>query len=693
MEKSRKEFSLILDEKTLPIVKQLADGMPGGFFIYHADGDEKLIYINNAMLRIFGCDTEEEFKELTNCSFKGIVHPDDYEEVEKSIATQIEHSVYDLDYVEYRIIRKDGTVCWVEDYGHYLATRAYGNIFCVFIEDVTLRLQKRMAELERVNRELQNSYAKELQYRKAILHDAIFFYEVDLTRDLFLVAKVEQINGQPHELFQDMETGNLHRYSEFVELWQKKIDADILDSYRNFFDTGRLLQCYDRGELEQTFEGWVVNAYGKKYLFRYIVLLGKREPEGDLVALTIVKDITDQAEKQSLLRMALQQAETAKMARSTFLSNMSHDIRTPLNAIIGYTDLVKNHISESHRIADYVRKIRVSGEQLLDIVDESLEVTRIESGRVSLTEEECNLKDLLVSVKEAMRPEVEEKGIDFIMDFSGIIHFAVVADFIRIKEVLYQLLDNAVKYTPSGGRVRLIALEKKLDHSVYGKYQFVVEDTGIGISREFQEELFIPFKRANNTTHSGIHGTGLGLTVVKSLVDMMEGEITVESELQKGSRFLVSLLLKLQPDQKKQSETKETIDQEAFKGIRILLVEDNMINREIAEELLTAKGYVVETAENGKIALDMLKGAEPGYYGLVLMDIQMPVMDGYEATRAIRQLESKELAQIPIIALSANAFAEDYYKSIKAGTDAHFSKPIDINSLQELINQVLSSKR
>lgn len=692
--KQSTEFSLTFNEDTLPILKQISEGMPGGFFIYHAGGDEDIIYINSAMLRIFGCDTEEEFRQLTGYTFKGMVHPDDIEEVEKSIAAQIINSVYDLDYVEYRIIRKDGSVRWIEDYGHFIRTKSYGDIFCVFIEDATERLEDRMSELEEINRELRCAYTMESQYKKAILYDAVSFFEVNLTRDEFITTATHDRDGNKCSLFELIGIPPFEKYSCYVEYMANNRGNESLAEYRNFFDRERLIQCYDRGEYEQTFDSWRADSPGRSKLFHNIILIGKNEYTGDIVALFIDKDMTEQAKNQSLLKSALKQAESANMARNTFLFNMSHDIRTPLNAIIGYTDLVMNHISDRDKVEDYIKKIRISGEQLLNIVNESLEVTRIESGRVNLTEKECNIETLLKEVEESIRPDAGVRDITFCVDSSGIKHPAVIADYIRIKEIMCQLLDNAVKYTGNGGTVRLLAAEYGIDFSGYGKYQFIVEDNGIGISDEFMQNLFEPFKRENNTTESGVLGFGLGLTVVKSLIDMMGGEIDVESKKGEGSRFTVNLLLRHQKSQSADdASVSEPVDNLVQEGRRILLVEDNEINCEIAQELLLAQGYIVETAENGSIALDMIKNSEPGYYSVILMDIQMPIMDGYEATRRIRQLEDKELADIPIIAVSANAFAEDYYKSIEAGMDAHFPKPIDINGLQELICSVLNSRR
>lgn len=686
-----KKLLLQFDERALSVIEQIAERMPGGFFVYRADGEEELIYINQAMLRIFGCDTEEEFRELTGYTFPGMVHPEDIDAVEESIATQIANSRYDFDYVEYRIIQKDGSIRWVEDYGHFVHTPMYGSIFYVFIDDATERMKRRMKQLEIVNDELREVYAREMQYRKAILHDAVYFFEANLTKDELIATTLSEIgNEQLHGL---SESGQMKRYSDYVREREYRIASDRLDGYRRFFDANRLIQCYDKGGVEQTYDVWVTDRQGRKRLCHYIFLLGRNSDTGDIVALSVAKDITEQMERQKLLQSALRQAQAANIARDTFLVNMSHDIRTPLNAIIGYTELLKNHRSDSKKVEAYLDKIRGSSEQLLSILNESLEVTRMESGRVNLIERECSLKELVEEVEKSVRPVMEARSIHFCIDTSKVKHFAVVADFIRIKEILMQLLDNAVKYMNPNGTIIMTMVETEIDLKGYKKYRFIVEDNGIGISEDFKKQLFDPFKRENNTTHSGVLGIGLGLTVVKNFVEMMEGDIEVESELGRGSRFTISLLLKLQEVQKKQEIHAAGHPPKSGlpKNTRLLVVEDNELNCEIVEELLKDKGYLVEKAANGKIALEMVKESKVGYFAAILMDIQMPVMDGYEATKAIRQLEDSALAQIPIIALSANAFAEDYQKSIDIGMNAHFPKPINIDELHEMLGDLLSS--
>lgn len=684
-----KRMKRVFDAGTLSSIGPILEGMPGGLFIYYADGDEELLYLNSAVLRIFGCDTEEEFRKLTGYTFRGMVHPEDIDEVERSIQTQIANSVYDFDYVEYRIIQKDGTIRWIEDYGHFMHTEAYGDIFYVFIDDSTERLKNRMSELEKMNEELRAIYARESQYRKAILYDAISFFEVNLTKDKFLSAYIQMPDGQLKDFFEYAGIPRFEKYSDYVRFWMRDMNSEESEKYARFINAERLIQCYARGELEQTYDGWMTDMAGRRHLYHYAFLLGRNEYTGDVITMAITKDMTEQVQRQNLLKSALSQAQTASIARNTFLQNMSHDIRTPLNAIIGYAELARKHKTDAARIDNYLKQIRDAGEQLLSIVNESLEVTRMESGKVNLVENMVGLDELLADLERMIRPQAKKKAISFAIDRSRVCNSVIYMDLLRMKEMLFQLLDNAVKYTGSNGRVTLTVVEEDLNLSHYGKFQFIVEDNGRGISEEFMRDLFQPFKREKNTTKSGVLGTGLGLSVVKSLADLMEGTVAVESKEGLGSRFTVDLMLRLPEEPNRQDQARRVLDEADLRGKRILLVDDNEINREIAQELLTGEGYLVETADDGSVALEMVRDSKPRYFDLILMDIQMPVMDGHEATRAIRALENRELAGIPIVALSANAFAEDYKRSIEAGMDAHIPKPIRIGELQDTIRNVL----
>lgn len=681
--------------KNLLSVEQMMEGMPGGFFIYKAEGDEEILYINNGMLRIFGCETKGEFAELTGNTFCSMVHPDDIEEVEASIERQIASNQYALDYVEYRIVRKDGSIRWVQDYGHFIHTEEYGNLFYVFIEDATDRLTKKMEELENLNRELREAYSSEHQYRKAILNDASAFFEIDVTADCFISEACQVVDGGIVDLFDYMGLSHFEKYSDYLEYWSKQEGLSEPLVFREYFSRDSLLESFKSGEREVYYESWTVDNYGRKRLFSYSFLLGKNDYNQHIVALFIAKDITEQDESRKLLQMALKQAKAAGEARSVFLSNMSHDIRTPLNGIMGGIDLIRDAIEdknniEADKISDYLDKMQFSGMELTSIVEESLEITRMESGRVTLSVSPGSVLDCLWDVENEIKQETEPKKINFTVERQDIVHKDVVADFTRLKEVLCQLLDNAVKYTPEGGSVCLIAKELEDAPVSSARFSFTIRDTGIGISKEHLEDIFDPFERINNTTKSGILGLGLGLALVKGIVNMMGGHITVDSEPGKGSEFTFSVVLSLADDNKAvPQDTLAGMEDIPLEGKRALLVEDNEINMEIISQLLKARGIEVEQAENGLISLNRIKKMEPGYYDFVLMDIQMPVMNGYEAAREIRKLEDPLVSTIPIIAVSANAFSEDQEMALDSGMNAHCPKPIDKEKLLEVIEQEL----
>ncbi|MDE7297928.1 MAG: hybrid sensor histidine kinase/response regulator, partial [Lachnospiraceae bacterium] len=391
---------------------------------------------------------------------------------------------------------------------------------------------------------------------------------------------------------------------------------DELEKYRDFFDVQRLIQCYQNGELEQTYDTWVTDPLGQKRLSHYVILLGSNKYNGDIVALIMTKDFTEQMKRQRLLQNSLRQAQAAWSAKSAFLANISHDVRTPLNAILGLTDLIQLHIDDPEKIKGYLDNIRLSGKQLLTIVNESLEVTRTESGKASLAETECHLADLLADTQKAMLPAMLARSLHFTVDDSSVKHFEVCADAVRIQEILCQLLDNAAKYTEPGGTVTLTVSEEQAKGE-YGKYSFTVEDNGIGISEEFMEHLFEPFAREQNTTKSRVPGSGLGMAVVKSLVDIMQGKTEVKSIVGKGTRITVSVLLR-HLNKSLSAKTELSVPDISLCGKRILLVEDNEINLEIEMELLEDAGFLVDAEENGSIAVEKIQASQPGDYSLIV---------------------------------------------------------------------------
>ena len=397
--------------------------------------------------------------------------------------------------------------------------------------------------------------------------------------------------------------------------------------------------------------------------------------------------------REKQLELEMLKAEEHSQAKSTFLSNMSHDIRTPMNAIIGYTNLAKREDITLPEVMDYLDKIDGSSQHLLALINDVLEMSRIESGKMELDLVDTDLRKLMNGMRDMFATQMGEKHIDYKVEYECVKHCTVRCDRNRLNRVLLNLISNAHKFTPENGSVTVSL--KELDEIEGDKieYELSVRDSGIGMSPEFAAKVFEAFEREQTSTVSGIQGTGLGMSITKSIVELMGGEISVETSRGKGTCFKIRLPFTV-IDRVKEDEGTEHDQAEAdsFEGMRLLVVEDIEMNREIAEVLLTEMGFEVESAENGLEAYSRIAAAKHGYFDAVLMDIQMPVMDGYEATRKIRELEDQKLSSIPIIAMTANAFVEDVKKAMDAGMNAHIAKPIDIEVLQDTLKNILINK-
>ena len=527
-----------------------------------------------------------------------------------------------------------------------------------------------------------------------------------------------------------------------------------------------------------------------------------------------------------LLKEALAVANHANQAKTTFLNSMSHDIRTPMNAIIGFTSLAATHIDNKKAVADYLQKITVSSNHLLSLINDVLDMSRIESGRTKLEEKEVRLPDVLHDLRSIVHSSVQGKQLDFFIDTQDVLHENVMVDKLRLNQVLLNILGNAIKFTPARGTVSLRVIENPCPRQGYAEYEFRIKDTGIGMSLEYQQHIFEPFSREESSVVNGVQGSGLGMAITKNIVDMMNGAIAVHSEEGKGTEFTVILDLELageavsqevipelnnmhalvadddfntcssvskmlttigmrpewttsgkeailrtryakesgdefrafiidwlmpdmngievvrrirseigedtpiiiltaydwsgieeeareagvtgfcskplflselrevlsRPFAKREVKDveKEVMDMSVFQGKRILLAEDNELNRELAEAIFTEAGFLLEMAENGKLALEMLQAHEAGYYDLIISDIQMPVMDGYELSRQVRRLEDGKKAGIPILALTANAFEEDRQQVMEVQMNGHLAKPIDMEEVLKTIKEVLS---
>ena len=392
---------------------------------------------------------------------------------------------------------------------------------------------------------------------------------------------------------------------------------------------------------------------------------------------------------QNAAAEALQSAERASKAKTDFLSNMSHDIRTPMNAIIGITTLMKNELHEPEKLAEHLSKLESSGQLLLGIINDILDMSRIESGKTTLNIEKMNLSQQVSQLDSIIRQQAGQRRQSFTVN-TNMQHENVLGDPNRLNQVLMNILSNAVKYTPTGGHIRL-EVEELPRNEHYARYRFVVQDDGIGMSEAYQKTLFDPFTREERSGTNKVQGTGLGMAITKSVIDLMGGSISVESATGKGTRFEVVLEFPIDTEadavQQAQALPEEEEAASPLSGMKFLCAEDNAINAEILQMLLETKGAGCTICSNGQEIVDAFASVKPGDYDMILMDIQMPVMDGLEATRRIRSSENPLGRTIPILAMTANAFLEDMQKSKEAGMDEHLSKPVDISALEQVVKR------
>ncbi len=809
-----------LNEQTLSIIEKIGGHMPGGFFIYKAKEPEELLYANKAVFDIFGCTDLEDFKSLTGFCFKGMVHPEDYENISASIAHQIGTSEGQMDYIEYRIIRKDGAVRWVDDYGHYTQTKAYGSVFVVFISDITVKRQQReedTAVRDAVIATLTNTYntvwlindvatekcslyytdldeAHAQAIRNALSHAKYTDTKTEYVSMMvaredqermqeqislpYILEQFETRNQFSVSFIRDLETGPRHYRIDLGKVFMpggrtgvmmgfKDVDEEVREDHammQALDDAKRAEEEYRQVAAEQISYGKVAQALAGDYFSIYIVdpdtdrfvqysatkeydglgldksgddffetsrrnmarliyeedwdrymgiftkeklmfilrrdgsftmkyrLMFGNTPIWVSMKATLLTDEdgqhliigTNNIDAQMKREQEYQQhiAEARTSARNDFLANMSHDIRTPMNAIVGYTNIAKSHRDDPEAVENALDKIGSSSHFLLSLINDILDISKIESGKMQLSYGPCDLGEIFRHIEDITALQAKDKDLTITYRHESVRHLLVHADELRIEQVLVNIVSNAIKYTPEGGEVDLIAEEEPRSENTR-LYRFIVRDTGIGISKDYLPHIFDSFTREEKTTVNRIQGTGLGLAITAKVVELMNGTISVKSTPGKGSEFTVELELE---SLKKEDDTTDPVDETMdLTGCRILLVEDNDVNSEIVNMILPIYGIEVERAENGKAGLDLIKGQGIGYYDAVLMDIQMPVMNGYDATKEIRALEGEYYKSLPIIAMSANAYDEDVNDCLKVGMNAHVAKPFNPDDLLRVI--------
>jgi len=810
-----------LTEETLSVIEEIGGHMPGGFFIYQSKEPEELIYANKPVFDIFGCANQEEFRALTGYTFRGMVHPEDYERITCSITQQISESDDQMDYAEYRITRRDGTVRWVDDYGHYCETEAYGGIYVVFISDITEKREQR--ETDKATRDavisaLTNSY-NTVWLINDVAAESCSLYHTDLdevhaeairnalsharytdtkteyvdtmvapedrdrmqeeislpyilkqfeTRDQFSVDFLRMLESGPRHYridiarvfmpggrtgvmmgFKDVDvevsqgramqqaledatkakeeyrraavahmtyskvaqalagdyfsiyivdpdTDEFAEYSatkEYDDLGIEKAGKDFFALSRSNME--RLVFSGDRDRVLGTFHRRKVMSILERdghFTMKYRLMTGET-PIWVSMKVTLLEDqdgrhliigmnnIDAQMKRETEYQRHIAEARTR--ARNDFLANMSHDIRTPMNAIVGYTNIAKGNMNDPGTVTNALEKIGSSSHYLLSLINDILDISKIESGKMQINPGPCDLGNIFRRIEDITALQAKNKSLILTYRHESVRHYRVNADELRIEQVLVNIISNAIKYTPAGKTVDLIAEEEPAEGNRY-LYRFIVRDTGIGISEEYLPHIFESFTREEKSTVNRIQGTGLGLAITAKVVELMGGTISVKSTLGEGSEFTVELELEsLDTEENDAKPEQDSID---LSGCRVLLVEDNEINAEIAQVILSQYGIETDRAENGQEGVRQVQEHGEGYYDAVLMDIQMPVMNGYEATRAIRALEGDSYQTLPIIAMSANAYDEDIQDSLAAGMNAHIAKPYNPEDLLKLLH-------
>ncbi len=771
----------------------------------HSIDGTRIFSINRAALKILGYESSEELMSEGFDLIAASVMEEDQKGLKESIRSlkKEDESVS----VEYRVKHKNGDILHVM--GNVKLLRVNGELICQrFLLDCTAqKLQEKKNEQRQM----------ELVQALSIDYDLVCFFDLN-------TGQGRLVRNDSRDLYSSVfGRGRLSLKGALEFYIEKFVYEEDREMLREAFAPDRL-----KTELSEKNMYYLNYRVLEEDEIRYFQIKMVRAGEGDsgwgvvLGIRSVDEEIRSEMEKKDLLENALMQANRASKAKSIFLSNMSHDIRTPMNAIVGFTALAITHINKKEQVREYLEKIMVSGNHLLSLINDVLDMSRIESGKIHLEEKACSLPDILHGLRNILQADIHAKQLELYIDTVDVVDEEIYCDKLRLNQVLLNLLSNAVKYTGPGGIVSMRITEKAGAPRGYGNYEFYIRDTGIGMSKEFVEHIFEPFERERTSTISGIPGTGLGMAITKNIVDLMNGSIQVKSEQGSGTEVTVSFTFKINfgtrepldipelkncralvvdddfntcdsvsymlgqmgmraewtlsgkeavlrtrqavmrgdsygvyivdwllPDmngvevtRRIRKELKEDVpvivltaydwadieDEAREAGVtafcskplflselrrclysiineeqglddekeqielntgRILLAEDNELNQEIAVTILEEAGFIMEVAENGQIAVDMVKKSEPGYYQMVLMDVQMPVMNGYEATRQIRSLENEELSSIPILAMTANAFEEDKQEALRAGMNGYIAKPINIEELFAALKLIL----
>ena len=589
--------NFVLNEHTMSIIEEIGRHMPGGFFIYRASGDEELIYANDAVISLFGCDDLDDFKALTGYTFRGMLHPEDYAAVTNSVNDQIRMSTENLDHVEYRIIRKDGSVRWIDDYGHYTETDNYGGIYYVFIADIT---QQHDSEVRNDLKEqlISEQFRRQQQDKMitALASDYRSVYHIDLDRDEGVCYRADPDDNEQTGV------GIPFRYSERFKWYaDNSVDSSYRDGFMKFIDPDNVRDSLSRQPIIAF--RYLVHRNGEDY-YEMIRMAGVRTAADrddhivhavGLGLTNIDAEMRDEMVKSRALAEALEAAEEANRAKTAFLSSMSHEIRTPMNAIIGLDDLALRKETLDDDTRQYLEKIGGSARHLLELINDILDMSRIESGKMILRNEVFSFRSIIEQINSMVMTQCADKGLKYECDITFDMDASYVGDAMKLKEVLLNILSNAIKFTDAPGSI-FMTVEQTAVFEDKSTFRFVIEDTGIGMDESFIPKVFDTFAQENSGRTNKYGSTGLGMAIAKNIIELMNGTISVESEKGAGTKFTVVVTLGNDASgsgeaagaalpEKKRAE---------LSGRNILLAEDVAINAEIMKEIVSVKGAKID---------------------------------------------------------------------------------------------------
>lgn len=552
------------------------------------------------------------------------------------------------------------------------------SVSVIIYSEITKRRQAKLREKEAEKQKRQLELDKSIIEVLANEYSSAFYVDLD-TDTLTPIRTDAAMEAHFGEFFKDR-IGYSPAYRIYVNTVvheddkEELFEAGSVENIREYLKDNPIAfkryRCLINGT-EEIFEAKYVKV-GKENQRPKVVVIGIANRENQT---------REEQNRQIELIEANKRAEEASKAKSTFLFNMSHDIRTPMNAIIGYTDMAEKNIEDKKKRDEYLGKVKIASRQLLGLVNDVLDMARIENGKIAIEETPNDIQECTQNTFQVLKQQAEGKKLQMTVEYRNIEHARVYCDELRLNRMFTNIISNSVKYTKPGGIINFIVEELPGKRLGYARFKFTITDTGIGMSEDFVGHIFDSFARERSSTVSGVEGAGLGMAITKELVDMMGGTIDVKSELGIGTIVSVRIDFRISDVIRDVDEEVDTVYEKGLEFKRVLLVEDNEMNREIARNILESRGIIVEEANDGSVAVEMVLQKEPDYYDYVLMDIQMPYMDGYKATGTIRSFADNKYAKLPIIAMTANAFEEDKKRALMAGMDAHLAKPINVKEL------------